>query len=75
MPGLSWSSAMRSSSPLRPLAHPRLFTRVRGRDILRTSPFGDSRKLNFRFHDFCELRLYGVLGNSPRIHCKFIANG
>jgi hypothetical protein len=25
---------------------------------------GNSQKLNFTFHDFCELRLYGVLRSS-----------
>ena len=29
-----------------------LFTQVRGIEILRTSPFGDSRKLNFRSTGF-----------------------
>ena len=29
-----------------------LFTQVRGIGILRTSPFGDSRKLNIRFTEF-----------------------
>jgi hypothetical protein len=33
-----------------------LFTRLRGRGILRTSPFGHSRKLNFRFPEFYEVR-------------------
>jgi hypothetical protein len=36
-----------------------LFTDVRGIGILRTSPFGDSRK--FALKEFCELRMYGVL--------------
>src|SRR5215217_9409923 len=35
----------------RPLLSP-LFTLVRGRRILRTSPFGDSRKLDFHFTEF-----------------------
>ena len=34
-----------------------LFTRVRGIGFLRTSPFGDSQKLNFRFTEFSEVHL------------------
>jgi hypothetical protein len=33
-----------------------LFTEVRGIRILRTSPFGDSRKLDFHFTAFWEVR-------------------
>jgi hypothetical protein len=32
------------------------FTQVRGIGILRTSSFGDSRKFNFRFTEFSEVR-------------------
>ena len=32
---------------------------------------GNSAKLNFRYHDFCELRLYGVLRSSLR-RCVFV---
>src|SRR5918995_2845079 len=43
-------------------AAPPLFTRVRGIRILRTSPFGHSRK--FAFKEFYELRPNGVLRSS-----------
>jgi hypothetical protein len=33
-----------------------LFTEVRGRGSLRTSPFGDSRKLDFHFTEFSKVR-------------------
>jgi hypothetical protein len=33
-----------------------LFTGVRGIDFLRTSPFGDSRKLDFHFTEFSKVR-------------------
>jgi hypothetical protein len=40
---------------LRPFFLP-LFTQVRGIGILRTSPFGYSRKLDFHFTEFSEVR-------------------
>jgi hypothetical protein len=36
---------------------PDLFTGMRGIGILRTSPFGDSPKLDFGFTEFSEVRL------------------
>jgi hypothetical protein len=33
----------------------------------------NSPKLNFRFTEFSEVRLKGVLGTSPRIHREFTA--
>jgi hypothetical protein len=49
-----------------------LFTRVRGIGIARTSPFGDSRKLDFHFTEFYEVRIHRILGSWPRIHREFI---
>src|SRR5215208_6645965 len=40
-----------------------LFTGVRGIGILRTSPFGHSRKLAFHFTEFSEVRIQGILGS------------
>jgi hypothetical protein len=40
-----------------------LFTGVRGIGILRTSPFGDSRKLDFHFTEFSEVRIQTILGS------------
>src|SRR5215204_7520634 len=37
-----------------------------GRGILRTSPFGDSRKLDFHFTEFSEVRIQGILGSCAR---------
>src|SRR5215212_10725484 len=47
-----------------------LFTLVRGRGILRTSPFGDSRKLDFPFTEFYEVRSKGILRSSLQTHRK-----
>src|SRR5215217_6718308 len=44
-----------------------LIHKGRGSGIPRTSALSGSQKLNFRFHDFCELRLNGVLRSSRQL--------
>ena len=48
---------------LSPLPRPGLFTQVRRIVILRTSPFGHSRKLDFHFTEFSEVG-QGFIGDS-----------
>src|SRR5215208_5889670 len=42
-----------------------LFTLLPRIGILRTSPFGHSRKLDFHFTEFSEVRIQRILGSPP----------